>query len=212
MKVSHLFVALLCMLGCYACSSPKTEVSSPDGCIKMTLTVNDSGVPYYNVSVGDSVLIDNSAMGFVERNGIALGKGSQIKKATFETKDETWTQPWGENKTNRNHYNEMAVDLTNQDNVLLTLRFRVFDDGVGFRYEYSVPSADSLFVSGENTAFRFHQDGVAWTARQVSIPTSSFSPSYLSVKLKPPVPHSLSKQNRVSTEVFMKQLCMTFLK
>lgn len=164
MKVSHLLVALLCMLGCYACSSPKTEVSSPDGRIKMTLTVNDSGVPYYNVSVGDSVLIDNSAMGFVERNGIALGKGFQIKKATFETKDETWTQPWGENKTNRNHYNEMAVDLTNQDNVLLTLRFRVFDDGVGFRYEYSVPSADSLFISGENTAFRFHQDGVAWTS------------------------------------------------
>lgn len=50
----------------------------------------------------------------------------------FTDKDEIWTQPWGENKTNRNHYNEMAVLLKNAANVELTLRFRAFDDGVAF--------------------------------------------------------------------------------
>lgn len=66
MKVKHLVVAFLCMLGCCACSSPKTEVKSPDGHIKMTLTVDENGTPFYNVSVNDSLLIENSKMGFVE--------------------------------------------------------------------------------------------------------------------------------------------------
>lgn len=60
MKVKHLVVAFLCMLGCCACSSPKTEVKSPDGHIKMTLTVDENGTPFYNVSVNDSLLIENS--------------------------------------------------------------------------------------------------------------------------------------------------------
>ena len=95
------------------------------------------------MSVDDSLLIENSAMGFTAANGIILGEGFQVKNTTFSSKDETWTQPWGENKKNRNHYNEMAVNLTNEDHVQLTLRFRVFDDGVGFRYEYTVPTIDS---------------------------------------------------------------------
>jgi len=103
----------------------------------------------YNILVDDSLLIENSTLGFTEKNGINLGGGFQIKNTTFDSKDETWTQPWGENKTNRNHYNEMAVNLVNKDQVELTLRFRVFDDGVGFRYEYNVPAADSLLITDE---------------------------------------------------------------
>eukprot|EP00975_Prorocentrum_lima_P017266 3650942-Prorocentrum_lima.AAC.1 len=74
----------------------------------MALTVDDNGKPLYNILVGDSLLIENSTLGFTEKNGIDLGGGFQIKNTTFDSKDETWTQPWGENKTNRNHYNEMA--------------------------------------------------------------------------------------------------------
>ena len=168
MKVKHLVVAFLCMLGCCACSSPKTEVKSPDGHIKMTLTVDENGTPFYNVSVNDSLLIENSKMGFVEGNGVILGGGFRIEKTTFDSKDETWTQPWGENKTNRNHYNEMAVNLINEDQVQLTLRFRVFNDGVGFRYEYNVPNVDSLMITDELTTFHFRQDGTSW-----SIPASA---------------------------------------
>ena len=168
MKVKHLVVAFLCMLGCCACSSPKTEVKSPDGHIKMTLTVDENGTPFYNVSVNDSLLIENSKMGFVEGNGVILGGGFRIEKTTFDSKDETWTQPWGENKTNRNPYNEMAVNLINEDQVQLTLRFRVFNDGVGFRYEYNVPNVDSLMITDELTTFHFRQDGTSW-----SIPASA---------------------------------------
>lgn len=168
MKINYVIGAFLCVLGCYGCSSPKTEVKSPDGHIKMALTVDDNGKPLYNILVDDSLLIENSTLGFTEKNGINLGGGFQIKNTTFDSKDETWTQPWGENKTNRNHYNEMAVNLVNKDQVELTLRFRVFDDGVGFRYEYNVPAADSLLITDELTTFRFRQDGTSW-----SIPASA---------------------------------------
>lgn len=134
----------------------------------MTLTVDENGTPFYNVSVNDSLLIENSKMGFVEGNGVILGGGFRIEKTTFDSKDETWTQPWGENKTNRNHYNEMAVNLINEDQVQLTLRFRVFNDGVGFRYEYNVPNVDSLMITDELTTFHFRQDGTSW-----SIPASA---------------------------------------
>ena len=131
MKVKHLVGAFLCVLGCYACSSPKTEVQSPDGHIKMTLTVDENGKPFYNVSVDDSLLIENSAMGFTAANGIILGEGFQVKNTTFSSEDETWTQPWGENKKNRNHYNEMTVTLEQlETGRILNIRFRLFDDGL----------------------------------------------------------------------------------
>ena len=163
MKINYLVGAFLCMLGCCACSSPKTEVKSPDGHIKMTLTVDENGTPFYNVSVNDSLLIENSKMGFVEGNGVILGGGFRIEKTTFDSKDETWTQPWGENKILRDCHNEMTAVLKNDDGVLLTLRFRAFDDGVAFRYEWEVPDLDSLTVTDELTEFRFAEDGVSWS-------------------------------------------------
>ena len=168
MRFSYYLGAFLCMLGCYACSSPKTEVSSPDGHISTTFLLDEQGQPFYRVAVGDSLLIANSALGFIEKKGLALDKGFRLKKTVFSSKDETWHQPWGENKTNRNHYNEMAVVLTNDDAVDLTLRFRVFNDGLGFRYEYAAPKVDSLLIMDELTAFRFCQKATSW-----SIPASA---------------------------------------
>ena len=88
MKINYAIGAFLCMLGCYACSSPKTEVKSPDGHIKMSFTLDENGIPFYNVSVGDSLLIENSAMGFTEGNGVALGEGSDYWSIPFDNEVE----------------------------------------------------------------------------------------------------------------------------
>ncbi len=96
MKVKHLVGELFCV--CWDAMpvvALKTEVQSPDGHIKMTLTVDENGTPFYNVSVDDSLLIENSAMGFTAANGIILAEGFQVKNTTFSSEDETWTQPWG---------------------------------------------------------------------------------------------------------------------
>ena len=154
-------LAVLC-----GCSRP-TEVASPDGHIKLVFDLNGAGEMVYSVSVSDSAFINPSLLGFEGRDGVNLAKGFQIKSTEWGTNDETWTQPWGENKTIRNHYNEMAVYLADSADTQLTLRFRVFNDGLGFRYEYRVPQVDSVFVMDELTAFNLAQDGKSW-----SIPAS----------------------------------------
>lgn len=162
MKNSYYLLTVLLSLVCYSCT-PKAELTSPDGHIKVAFTVDGAGRMLYSVAVNDSLLFGDSPLGFEAKDGINLNSGFRIEKTDLDYKDETWTQPWGENKTNRNHYNEMAVLLKNAENVELILRFRVFDDGVGFRYEYDVPGVDSLLITNELTAFCFHKDGISWS-------------------------------------------------
>ena len=144
-----------------SCTS-KTEVSSPDGRIKWSFQLNERGEMTYQVSVNGQSFILPSALGFEEKSGLNLKDGFQVLNTKFGSLDETWTQPWGENKVIRSHYNEMAVNLKNEADVKLTVRVRVFDDGLGFRYEYDTP-ADSLLLMDEYTSFNLAEDGTSWS-------------------------------------------------
>ena len=144
-----------------SCTS-KTEVSSPDGRIKWSFQLNERGEMTYQVSVNGQSFILPSALGFEEKSGLNLKDGFQVLNTKFESLDETWTQPWGENKVIRSHYNEIAVNLKNEADVKLTVRVRVFDDGLGFRYEYDTP-ADSLLLMDEYTSFNLAEDGTSWS-------------------------------------------------
>lgn len=159
---------LLLLLHISSCNrQPEAHLTSPNGSIQLSFAVADSGRMTYEVTVNDSSFIATSELGFDARDGVNLANGFRITKTDFDSQDTTWTQPWGENKSIRNHYNEMAVHLTNDQQTRLTLRFRLFDDGLGFRYEYQVPGADSLFIMNERTAFNIANDGTSW-----SIPAS----------------------------------------
>ena len=151
------------MLLLVLCScTPKTEVASPDGHIKWAFNLDEKGGMSYQVSVNGKPFIGASALGFAEKSGLNLSDGFQLLGTEFDSQDETWTQPWGENKSIRSHYNEMAVNLKNNDGVKLTVRVRVFDDGLGFRYEYDTP-ADSLLLMDEYTSFNIAEDGTSWS-------------------------------------------------
>ena len=149
---------LLVLCGC----APKTEVASPDGSIKWSFSLDEKGGMTYQVSVNDTPFINASPLGFEEKSGLNLVDGFQIVGTSFDSQDETWTQPWGENKSIRSHYNEMAVNLKNEAGVKLIVRVRVFDDGLGFRYEYDTP-ADSLLLMDEYTSFHIAEDGTSWS-------------------------------------------------
>ena len=149
---------LLVLCGC----APKTEVASPDGSIKWSFNLDEKGGMTYQVSVNDTPFINASPLGFEEKSGLNLVDGFQIVGTSFDSQDETWTQPWGENKSIRSHYNEMAVNLKNEAGVKLIVRVRVFDDGLGFRYEYDTP-ADSLLLMDEYTSFNIAEDGTSWS-------------------------------------------------
>ena len=83
MKINYVIGAFLCVLGCYGCSSPKTEVKSPDGHIKMALTVDDNGKPLYNILVGDSLLIDKFDIGIYREKRYRPGRRISDKKHDF---------------------------------------------------------------------------------------------------------------------------------
>ena len=117
----------------------------------------------YQVWVNDSLVIQPSMLGFTEKTGINLSRNFRILQTEFSQTDETWTQPWGENKTVRNAYNQMTVHLMDEVQTELDLYFRLFDDGVGFRYEYRVPKADSLLITDELTTFSLAADGQSWS-------------------------------------------------
>lgn len=154
-----LFIGLLLT----ACGGQKaTEVASPDGHIRLTFALEGDRMTY-RVRVDDSLLIAPSPLGFVARDGVNLSEGFRVTGTDFSTADEAWQQPWGENKSLRNHYNEMAVRLSDDAGTRLTLRFRLFDDGLGFRYEYNVAGADSLLITDELTTFHLAQEGVSWS-------------------------------------------------
>ena len=157
---SFLF-SLAALALCGACSQ-NTGVTSPDGTIRLAFAVDSAGRMTYSVTDGGVRLFEPSRLGF-EAAEADLGGGLAVENVSRTSVDETWTQPWGENKENRSRYNEMAVRLRNGGGVRLTLRFRVFDDGLGFRYEYEACGADSLRVTDELTEFRFAADGDSWT-------------------------------------------------
>lgn len=147
------------------CATPKpTEVASPDGHIRLSFTAaDDNHRMTYQIQVNDTAFITSSPLGFKAKGGINLSDNFRVTGTDFDTVDETWAQPWGENKTLRNHYNEMAVHLSDSVDTKLTIRFRIFDDGVGFRYEYRVPGVDSLLITDELTAFNIAEDGTSWS-------------------------------------------------
>lgn len=153
-----IFSAAVVACCCAACTSV-AELSSPDG--QNTISFDAATMTYAVLRDGDT-LIRPSALGIETRE--AQFDGFEVARVRRASADETWTQPWGENKTMRDRHNEMAVEMCSADGrVRLTLRFRAFDDGVGFRYEWQVPDADSLTVTAEKTEFRFAADGDSWT-------------------------------------------------
>ncbi len=156
-------LALLVLLS-YSCQSETTpSVSSPDGRITAQVFLDADGQPHYTVQVDGRPLIDTSALGFATLDDTPLSTGFRLEGTERKAVDEIWTQPWGENKTNRDHHNELAIHLTGKKGVRMTVRLRLFDDGLGFRYEVTAPQRDSILIGQELTQFHFCEDGTSWS-------------------------------------------------
>jgi alpha-glucosidase len=141
------------------------EVASPSGTIGVTVGVSD-GRPLYAVSYGDRVVVAPSRLGFRFRNAPPFEAGLRIASSRRGSLDETWEQPWGEVRSVRNRYNELSLELeeTAAPGRTLRLTFRVFDDGVGFRFEWPDSSGFGSFeIMDELTEFAFTGDHRAWS-------------------------------------------------
>ena len=139
-------------------------VSSPSGNLSVDFKLVDNGVPTYSVNYGTKEVIKPSRLGIAMKDNTELWDCFEVAKTETSTFDETWTPVWGEENSIRNHYNELYVELrqTTSDR-RMGIRFRVFDDGVGFRYEWPQQSNLSYFViKEERTEFAMTGDHTAY--------------------------------------------------
>lgn len=141
-----------------------SEVTSPNGEMKLTFTLRDSK-PYYSVSFRGKPVIKPSRLGYELHNAENLLEGFAQTGEKTSTFDETWTPVWGENKTIRNHYKELLVNLIQEKTGrVMNLRFRVYDEGVGLRYEFPQEGSklNYFVVKEECTEFALTGDHIAW--------------------------------------------------
>ena len=141
-----------------------SEVTSPNGEMKLTFTLRDSK-PYYSVSFRGKPVIKPSRLGYELHNTESLLEGFTQTGEKTSTFDETWMPVWGENKTIRNHYKELLVNLIQEKTGrVMNLRFRVYDEGVGLRYEFPQEGSklNYFVVKEECTEFALTGDHIAW--------------------------------------------------
>lgn len=139
------------------------ELKSPDGSFHLSFEVKD-GVPVYKLDLNDQPVVIESRLGFELKDAENLLDGFKLTKVDESSYDQTWEPVWGEVKEIRNHYNEMAVTLEQEETGrVMMVRFRLFNDGLGFRYEF--PQQDNLtyfVITDEKTQFAMTGDHTAY--------------------------------------------------
>ena len=174
---------ILFIISLFATIAASAEVlRSPDGNLEMTFSLSEEGKPTYTLSYKGKEVVKPSHLGFEfvdnayasygtyatkpERPIYSMREGFSLvgtEKATF---DETWTPVWGENSKIRNHYNELLVKLRRDErDFLINIRFRLYDDGLGFRYEFPAQKTKKLayfVIKEEYTEFAMTGDHTAY--------------------------------------------------
>lgn len=134
------------------------EINSPGGKLQLAFRLSD-GVPAYSLSSEGKRVIDISRLGFLLADHPDMNGGFSIEKIDSASFDETWKPVWGEVSEIRNNYNELCASLKDDKGRLMNIRFRLYDDGLGFRYEF--PRQHGLvyfFIEEELTEFNLGTD------------------------------------------------------
>lgn len=139
------------------------EISSPGGFVTVHADVID-GVPTYSVDYKGQQVIKPSTLGLQLADGPDMMNGFKLTETKTSAFDETWHPVWGENSDIRNHYNELLLCMDQPEHYRkMDIRFRVYDDGVGFRYEFPQNGVLTYFIiKEEKTQFAMTGDHTAW--------------------------------------------------
>lgn len=157
-------VLLMHAVALWSGMSAAERLESPDGRLVAEFELADGGVPTYSLTFDGRPVVKQSRLGFKLKKGKPLTEGFEIKNIDRASKDETWQPVWGEEENIRNHYNEMAVELGQSGKGRgMTVRFRLFDDGLGFRYEFpSSGKNDYFIITDEITEFAMPANHTAY--------------------------------------------------
>jgi len=140
------------------------QQTSPDGNVVLSFSLKADGTPTYKMTYKGKPVINESTLGFTLKKDEPLTNHFKVVSDSKSTFKETWKPVWGEEKEILNHYNELFVQLKqDKTNRLMNIRFRVYNEGVGFRYEFPTQKELTYFViAEENTQFAMTGDHTAW--------------------------------------------------
>lgn len=146
----------------WQCSKqPDARISSPDGKVSVLFELDDTGSPVYSVNYEGKPVISPSKMGFEFLDQDALKTNFEWGQVETSSFSEEWEMPWGEQRLVDNTYNQLTVELLEKNGTKrsLLIHFRVYDDGLGFRYEFAEQNGvDTLFITEELTEFNLTGD------------------------------------------------------
>ena len=191
MNKLHFTSVILAALLAAGCGKQAAEVSlpysvsSPDGTMTVSAGVDSEGQPCYRLERGGEAVVKTSRLGFLlstgdntraqreneyykgngfnPTDGANLYSGFGVLGSSTSGFDQTWHPVWGEERDIRNNYNELLVMLAREDGVRMNLRFRLYDDGLGLRYEFPQENKLSYFnIAEELTEFAMTGDHTAW--------------------------------------------------
>ena len=140
------------------------EQASPNGNVVVSFSLNKQGIPFYKISYKNKPVIKESSLGFLLKGSESLTENFKILDAQKTNFKETWQPVWGEETEILNHYNELLVSLEQTTSLRkMNIRFRVYNEGVGFRYEFPQQKELTYFViSEELSQFAMAGDHTAW--------------------------------------------------
>lgn len=145
--------------------SKAQSIQSPSGLLKMNFKLSSDGTPVYQLFYQAKEVIKESHMGLILKDDAwSLTDGFEISKVETSSFDENWKPVWGEESTIRNHYNELVVTLKqSKADRSIRIRFRLFNEGLGFRYEFPMQDKLTYFIiKEERSEFAMHGDHTAF--------------------------------------------------
>ena len=169
--MKHLIYFCVLMLVFSSCAEKKQRSSiqlfSPAHNLSISFLLSPGGTPGYCVHYGDQVVVDSSSLGFDIKDASPIKSDFEVIGSRLDSLNETWEQPWGEQRMVKNHYNQITVNLREktEPHRLMNLLFRAYNDGVAFRYEFPDQEAmRELVILDENTRFQLREDYTCWWA------------------------------------------------
>lgn len=165
--MKHFILTAAALLSTSASLGATEVLTSPDGRLQLSFDLTADGTPTYKMDYNNKPVIATSRLGLELKNQKSLLDGFKMERVSRSSFDETWQPVWGEQSSIRNHYNEMAVCLSQPDDNghlrEMIVRFRLYDDGVGFRYEWPTQDNFTYFtIKEERTEFAMTGDHTAY--------------------------------------------------
>jgi alpha-glucosidase len=163
LRAALTFFALF--LACPALAQTVASAKSPSATLKVDVSLNGEGRIGYSVSRLGQPVLSESRLGFLFTDAPQMLRNFALTKQSSRAFDETWQQPWGEYRSIRNRYNELSLtfDEKTRGKRRLRVTFRIYDDGIGFRYELPRQSGlQTARIADELTEFNIVEPGEAW--------------------------------------------------